>query len=284
MACGKRRDAKGKAMRIASALLIVSGLAVLIAVNAADIYSQYIAERHIQSFTSVFNDDANPERLRLKEQAQKYNEHLAGKEVDVELMAYEDQLYYQHEPMMSYIEIPKISVKQAIYHGTAETELMAGIGHLETSSLPIGGETSHCVLLGHSGMRNARMFDDLAKLERGDEFVVWTLNEPYAYEVYMKETVTPEEAEMRIGLSPGCDEVTLITCTPYGVNTHRLLVHARRCEYDAERVGDVSIDAYVNDRNLPLLVATAAMAAVAVSVALTRMARRKRAQARRADV
>lgn len=256
------KDTTRRAVRAASALLVAGGLAALLWVNGADWYAQLAAERHIESFTAIYDDENDPERLEYKRQAIAYNERLAGGEGIDGMLEYRDQLFYQHEPMMSYIEIPKISVKQPIYHGTADTELMVGVGHLETSSLPIGGKTSRCVLLGHSGMRNARMFDDLHRLKAGDELVIWTLNEPYAYRVVSMETVLPEEAEKNVGLIEGKDMVTLITCTPYGVNSHRLLVNAERCEYVPEEVGEVGIDAYVNDRNLPLIMATAATGAV----------------------
>lgn len=174
--------------------------------------------------------------------------------------------------MISHIEIPQIHVKLPIYHGTEENALMAGAGHWERSSLPVGGETTRCVLMAHTGMRNTRMFDDLHRLAIGDRFVIRTLGDPYAYEVFSIETVEPDEVPGRIGLEEGRDLVTLITCTPHGVNTHRLLVHAERCAY-ADDIGDVGLDAYVNDRNLPLMLAGALALCLAV-VAIVRKARK----------
>ena len=274
----KQNDRMRRAVRIVSALLVGGGLGMLAYLNGMDWYAQIVAEKHIQSFTAVYDDADDETRLEYKRQAQAYNDALAGKDTEMELLDYEDQLFYQHEPMMSYIEIPKISVRQPIYHGTAETELMAGVGHLQTSSLPIGGETSHCVLLGHSGMQHMRMFDDLGKLEAGDEFAIWTLNEPYAYRVYDTETVLPEEAEEMTELIEGRDIVTLITCTPYGVNTHRLLVHAERCPYVAEEAVDTSIDVYVTERNVPLIAALAAIGTIGAGsiVATAKHKRRKK--------
>ena len=271
-----------RAIRVVSALLIVGGLAVLVYLNGMDWYAQFVAEKHIQSFTAVYDDADDEMRLEYKRQAEAYNAMLAGKDAGMELLDYRDQLFYQHEPMMSYIEIPAISLRQPIFHGTADTELMAGVGHLETSSLPIGGATSHCVLLGHSGMRSMRMFDDLGKLREGDEFVIWTLNEPYAYRVYGKETVLPEDAEEKTGLEEGRDIVTLITCVPYGVNSHRLLVHAERCEYDAGETGGESVDIYVTERNVPLIIALAAIGATGAGSLIA--AARKRRKSRHADL
>lgn len=248
-------DMVRRIIRVLAALLMAGGFAVLVYINVNDWYSQYLAEQHISEFTALYNDENDPERLHYKEQALAYNEMIAGIPPTIELLSYAEQLFYQHEPMMSYIEIPKIAIKLPIYHGTDEDALMAGVGHLEGTSLPIGDGSVQCVLTGHSGMRNTRMFDDLRKLERGDIFLIWTLNEPYAYQVYDIETVLPEEVESRIELQPGRDLVTLMTCTPYGVNTHRLLVHAERCDYTPDTYGNVGYEAYVNDRNLPLLLA-----------------------------
>ena len=257
----------GKALQVVSVLLVVGGFLVLLAVNGASWYAQYIAEKHIQSFTAVYSDENDPGRLECKRQAQAYNAYLAGERGQGGLLDYDEQLFYQHEPMMSYIEIPKISVKQPIYHGTADTELMAGVGHLETTSLPIGGATAHCVLLGHSGMRNTRMFDELDRLQVGDQFVLWTLNEPYAYRVYETKVVTPEQANELTGLVPGRDVVTLVTCTPYGVNSHRLLVRGERCEYVESEVQAAKALAPASSREVPLLAAAIALALVAVASA-----------------
>lgn len=243
-----------------STLLIAGGLGALGCLNASDWYAQYQADRHISRIEGTYADQNDPRRLECKRQAQLYNDALAGERDGANVWDYARQLLYEDEPMMSYIEIPRIAVRLPIYHGTEENVLMAGVGHLAETSLPIGGNTSHCVLAGHSGMRNTRMFDDLQRLKPGDVFVIRTLGEPYAYEVYDSEVVLPEEAAGRLALQPGCDLVTLMTCTPYGVNTHRLLVHGKRCPYVAEAVEEVGSHAYVNDRNLAFLVAMGVLA------------------------
>lgn len=258
--CAETHELARKAMHAISALLALGGLAVLAFVNASDLYAQWLAEQHITQFAAIYDDAENPVRLEYKRQALLYNERLSGKPTTEDPIPYESQLFYEREPMMSWLEIPRIHVKLPIYHGTGEAELMAGVGHLKGTSLPVGGTNSHCVLLGHSGMRNTRMFDDLQRLEEGDRIVIHTLNEPYAYAVVWSKVFTPQDAETKCAITPGRDEVTLITCTPYGVNSHRLLVHAARCPYDPEEVGQVGIDSYVNGRNAPLLVVLAAAA------------------------
>ena len=212
-----RRETVRRVVRALSLAVLLAGLAALVYVNASDWWAQYQADQHITEFSRIYDDENDPERLRYREQAVAYNAMLAGADPGMELMAYDEQLFYQHEPMMSYIEIPDIAVRVPIYHGTSESALMAGVGHLEGTSLPIGGESVHCVLTGHSGMRNTRMFDDLHKLEVGDQFVIWTLNEPFAYEVTGSETVLPDEVAGKLAVEPGRDMVTLVTCTPYGV-------------------------------------------------------------------
>lgn len=128
--------------------------------------------------------------------------------------------------IMGYIRIDKINVALPIYHGTEESALQAGIGHLEGSSLPVGGTGTHTVLTGHSGLPSKKLFTDLDRLEEGDTFSISVLGETYTYEVDSTQIMLPEDVQLTI--KRGTDEATLITCTPIGVNTHRLLVHAHR--------------------------------------------------------
>ncbi len=137
---------------------------------------------------------------------------------------------------MGTIEIPKIAVNLPIYHGTDAQTLEKGVGHLRQTALPIGGAGSHAVLTGHTGLPNAKMFDGLSKLKIGDKFYVHVLGETLAYEVDAINVVKPEEVRLLNPIS-GEDHVTLLTCTPYGVNTHRLLVRGVRVPYvEEERI------------------------------------------------
>ena len=271
-----------KALTVAYAVCMAASIGYLVHLNVSDWLAQREAERNITRIQNLYPDENDPERLEYKRQAQLYNAVLAGNAGGDAVggangdgvLPYKEQLFYKQEPMISYIEIPKIAVKLPIYHGTEDNALMAGVGHLEGSSLPIGGVPSRCVLLGHSGMPNTRMFDDLHKLEPGDVFVIWTLGDPYAYQVVEAETVLPDQLLDRLGLEPGCDLATLVTCTPYGVNSHRLLVHAERCAYDGASVGEVGVDAYLNARTGPLIAAMLLLLAVA-TVTIARILRRK---------
>lgn len=148
---------------------------------------------------------------------------------------YENQLDITGNGIMGYVEIPKIQVNLPIYHGTDAEVLDRGVGHLLGSSLPVGGENTHTILSGHSGMASQKMFTDLEQLTPGDIFYLNVLNETLAYQVTEINTVLPYETEL-LGIVPGEDLCTLVTCTPYGVNTHRLLVRGSRIPYEEAAV------------------------------------------------
>ena len=139
--------------------------------------------------------------------------------------------------MMGIVEIPKIAIKLPIYHGTSDEVLQQAAGHLEGSSLPIGGESTHAVISAHRGLPSASLFTDLDQLEEGDHFLIHVLNETLSYEVYKISVVKPEETSS-LAVEEGKDLVTLLTCTPYGVNTERLLVRGHRVPYVEQEVAD----------------------------------------------
>ena len=148
---------------------------------------------------------------------------------------YSDQLDIAGNGIMGYLVIPKIQVNLPIYHGTEAEVLDRGVGHLLGSSLPVGGENTHTILSGHSGMASQKMFTDLEQLTQGDVFYLNVLNETLAYQVTEINTVLPYETDL-LGNVPGEDLCTLVTCTPYGVNTHRLLVRGSRIPYEEAAV------------------------------------------------
>lgn len=141
--------------------------------------------------------------------------------------AYNHVLNMEESGVMGALEIPKISVYLPIYHGTSQEVLERGVGHLEGTSMPVGGKDTHTVLTGHRGLPSAELFSNLDQLERNDEFYIHILGEILAYKVFNVETVRPEETG-HLAIAKGQDRVTLVTCTPYGINTHRLLIHAKR--------------------------------------------------------
>jgi len=215
---------------------------------AIDSYDEAIAEKD-EEFLSA-----------ERQKAQEYNESLLGAPVrdpfipGSGIVMQED--YYEIlniGGMMGYIEIPKISIKLPIYHGTSEEVLKKGVGHLEGSTLPIGGEGTHSVLTGHTGLSSAKLFTDLSVLQEGDLFYLYLLDEVLAYEVDEIKVIEPERT---IDLKPvsGEDYCTLLTCTPYGVNSHRLLLRGTRVDYVPEIKESIAETQSSADRMLMLVV------------------------------
>ena len=226
--------------------------------------------------------DALPaeERERILLQAHAYNELLAGEDSELpaeEVKPYGEQLIFDRDPMMSWVEIPSINVSMPIYHGTSEEVLMAGVGHLEGTSLPVGGASTHCVLTAHSGMRNLSMFDDIHALGEGDLVLLHTMGQTLAYKVASSEVVWPDEVES-LAIEPGADKLTLVTCTPYGVNDHRLLVHCDRAEYVEQEATEQKglLARHWGRREAAVLIVVAAMALLLLDIAVHQLRRRRR--------
>ena len=170
----------------------------------------------------------------LLEQARAFNEEIAQgggllNLSEAQRAEYETLLNLNGDGVMGYIEIPKLELRLSIGHGTEETVLQTMVGHIEGSSLPIGGESTHAVLSAHRGLPTAKLFSDLDLMQVGDRFTIHTLNQTLTYQVDQITVVLPEEIEA-LAIEPGRDYVTLMTCTPYAVNTHRLLVRGVRVE------------------------------------------------------
>ena len=139
---------------------------------------------------------------------------------------------------MCVLEIPSIDLRLPVYHGTSEAVLKEGVGHLMDSSLPIGGENTHCVMTGHRGLASARLFTRLDELKEGDEFFLEVLGEKLAYKVEEINVILPEEVES-LEIRPGEDLVSLVTCTPYGINTHRLVITGKRVVYEEKKEEEI---------------------------------------------
>ena len=226
-------DKKRTIVTIIACILICLGAAILIWVWATPIYNAYLQDMQFsQSVDHYKQVDPAIKDAELAD-AQNYNRRYAGEQVDVPVSPYREQLDRPEGDIMGWLQIPSIDTTLPIYHTDSDETLMMGLGHLEESALPVGGETSHVLITGHSGMPRMRMFDDLEKLEKGDVFVIWVLGDPYAYRVYEIDRVLPDQVD-KLYARQGEDIVSLITCTPYGINSHRLLVHGARCDYDPE--------------------------------------------------
>ena len=224
-------------------LLLLAGAALFL----YPVFSSYLAELHqaevVMEYDASVQEMQEEELAKEWKKAEEYNESLAGEPVRDPFLEGSGMALPQNYleilrifDTMGTVEIPKIGVSLPIYHGTDAETLEKGVGHLRQTALPIGGEGIHAVLTGHTGLPNAKMFDGLTKLEIGDKFYIHVLGETLVYEVDELNVVKPEEVEL-LDPVPGEDHVTLLTCTPYGVNTHRLLVRGVRIPYvEEERI------------------------------------------------
>ena len=223
-------------------LIILVGLTVLMYPVISTQWNNRVQEQVAKMYEDQL-EAAPPEQVnRAYEAAIAYNRaHTDGpilapwlariSEDNAEYKAYEAQL--AGVSAMSQIAIPSIDVRLPVFHGTSENTLQKGLGHLYGSALPTGGEGFHSVITGHTGLTTATLFDDLADVEVGDAIYVSTFGERMKYKVYDIEVVLPDETDS-LRAEPGRDLLTLITCTPYGINTHRLLVHAERVPMDPD--------------------------------------------------
>lgn len=227
-------------MTLLIVVVFVAGLSFLLYPTVSNLWNQAHQSRAIATYTEQvekLDDSSNKEMLKA---ARKYNKELLKKADHWKLSKkdkkkYESLLDVSGTGIMGYIEIPKIDCSLPVYHGTDEGALQIAIGHLEGSSLPVGGKSSHCVLSGHRGLPSARLFTDLDQMEEGDTFILNILGHKLAYEVDQIKVVLPEEMS-DLEIQEGKDLCTLVTCTPYGINTHRLLVRGHRVKYVETKV------------------------------------------------
>ena len=227
-------------------LILLAGLSLLLYPTVSDYWNSFHQSRAIASYAEDVAKLDTVQYDDLWKAAKKYNEALAKGDInyvlkDEQKEKYESLLNVSGTGVMGYIEIPSINCSLPIYHGTDEAALQIAVGHLEWTSLPTGGESTHCVLSGHRGLPSAKLFTDLDRLVEGDIFVLRVLDEVLTYEVDQILIVEPEETE-DLQIEKGKDYCTLVTCTPYGINTHRLLVRGHRIE-NLEESGIVRVTA-----------------------------------------
>ena len=215
-------------------LVFITGLSLLLYPTVSDYWNSVFQSRAIATYTEEVAQIDNNIYEDLWEKAKEYNSALVrGDErfifYEEEQIEYEGLLNVAGNGVMGYIQIPAINCSLPIYHGTSDEVLQIAVGHIEGSSLPVGGEGTHSVLSGHRGLPRAKLFTDLDKLIEGDVFTLQILDETLTYEVDKIWIVEPHEIE-NLGIEEGKDYCTLVTCTPYGVNSHRLLVRGTRIE------------------------------------------------------
>lgn len=255
--------------------------------------ANYISEKNGSYATEAYQQqvaDTDEQEIEAAwAEAVKYNENLSGSPahdpfIEGSGMVMQDNYFevLNVDDTMGYLSIPKINVKLPLYHGTADSTLLKGVGHLEGSSMPVGGDHTHCVLTGHTGLSSAKMLTDLVELKENDTFYLHVLNETLAYQVIQIKVVEPNDTKdlKRVKYKDYC---TLITCTPYGVNSHRLLVLGTRIEYtpELEQEAAAQAETIVTKEEKTLLLAAAVtttvmIVMVLISIIVTRRNTRRR--------
>ena len=238
-------------------ILSLLGLALLLYPFVSNYYNSFRATHAIMDYSDTVATMDEEKLCAVRASAEEYNRCLATEHAsydisDSMLKRYYTELDVNEDGIMGYIDIPKINVWLPIYHGTDDSVLQIAAGHIPWSSLPVGGDSSHCVISGHRGLPSATLFSDLDKLETGDEVLLHVLNETYTYVVDSVSIVLPQDIQ-GLQIREGSDLLSLVTCTPYGINSHRLIVHCVRTGEAAEtRTITVTPDAAV----LPLSITT----------------------------
>lgn len=215
-------------------LIFIIGLSLLLYPSFSDYWNSFHQSRAIASYAQTVTTIDDDQYEKMWAQAQEYNTTLAKKQnrwvlSEEEYEEYEGLLNIGGTGIIGYIEIPNIKVSLPIYHGVDEAVLQIAVGHIEGSSLPVGGEGTHCVISGHRGLPSAKLFTNLDEMEEGDLFMMRVLDETLTYEVDQIRIVEPEDLSA-LDIEEGKDLCTLVTCTPYGINSHRLLVRGHRVE------------------------------------------------------
>ena len=237
------------------------GICILLYPAFSDFWNSKTQSRAITDYESVLDDLNAQEYAAILDSAHSYNKALYETEYPLldykNVPGYEQALTVTENGMIGYLKIDRIGVELPIYHGTSDEVLNKGVGHLEGSSLPVGGENTHSVMSAHRGLPSSKLFTDLDRLEKGDTFQIIVLDQVLTYQVDQIKVVTPSEVE-DLQIIKGGDYCTLFTCTPYGINTHRLLVRGARIETAQEKpIIYVSNEAF---RIEPLLVTPAVAA------------------------
>ena len=271
-------------------LIFLVGFGLLLYPTFSDWWNTFHQSRAVVSYIGSVTDLDNEEYDEMLEEAREYNARLARTRTeytltDEQLEEYNSVLNVSGTGIMGYVDIPSIRVTLPIYHGTDEAVLQTAVGHIESTSLPVGGANTHCVISGHRGLPSARLFTDIDRLTVGDIFTLNVLDEVLTYEVEQILIVEPYDLS-GLQIIPGRDLVTLVTCTPYGINTHRLLVRGHRIETGKVSNVRVMADAIQIDKTTvavfiaaPVLLALMGIVLIATGIQRRRIRRLRSMQA-----
>lgn len=277
-----------KASNMILIFIFLIGLSLLLYPSVSDYWNSFRQTRAIAGYAEAVAKIDDIDYQAILEDARAYNQSLAGNTnryviTEESRQEYESLLNISGNGIMGYIEIHSIGVSLPIYHGVEDTVLQVAIGHIQGSSLPVGGEGSHCVVSGHRGLPSAKLFTDLDKMVEGDLFIMRVLDEVLTYEVDQILIVEPEDVAA-LEIIEGEDLCTLVTCTPYGINSHRLLVRGHRVENQADAVSiRITADAIQIEPVLvaPLVAAPMLLALLVWLLVSTRQTREKQDRKRR---
>ena len=272
-------------------LIMLIGVGLLVYPTFSDWWNSFHQTRAIAGYTAAVANMDREEFDRMWAEAEAFNTYLSQKSgrfnlSEQELETYNSILDVTGTGIMGYIDIPSIKISLPVYHGTDEAILQIAIGHIIGTSFPIGGEGSHCAVSGHRGLPSAKLFTDIDKLQAGDKFLLQVLDRTLTYEVDQIRIVLPQELQ-DLEIDPYSDYCTLITCTPYGVNTHRLLVRGHRVDNDNTDATRVTADAM---RFEPVIVAPLVAAPILfilliyVLISTSRWNKRRTAKGSKADI
>ena len=265
-----------KKATIAISFVLLIGLSLLLYPTISNYWNSLHQSRAIASYVETVDNFDQDTYDRILTSAQEYNDaidQLTMAELTEErYQDYLQQLNITSGGIMGYIDIPKIHVTLPIYHSTDDSVLQVAVGHVEGSSLPVGGAGSHCVLSGHRGLTNAKLFTNLDQMQKGDVFVLSVLHEELYYEVDDISIVKPDDINA-LTFEDGLDLCTLITCTPYGVNSHRLLVRGHRIEKEEASLARLSTNATRINRWVVVAAILAPFVLIALLVCIIRRKR-----------
>ena len=259
-------------------LIFFIGLSVLLYPSVSDYWNSKVQSRAIVDYEAMLKDLTPEDYTAVFAQADQYNEQIRNIAYPLmyhdQVPGYEETLNVSGNGIMGYITIPKIQVELPVYHGTGEAVLNVASGHVQGTSLPVGGESTHAVLSAHRGLPSARLFTDLDKLEVGDVFSITVLDRLLTYQIDKIQIVRPNEVDA-LYVTEGEDYCTLVTCTPYGINTHRLLVRGTRVETPEVKNIYITTDAYRIDSLILTPVVAAPMLLVLLIILLVRHPKKK---------
>lgn len=240
------KKTRKKLSSIMPIIIFIIGLFLLLYPTFSDHWNSVHQSRAIAGYSDAVASINQYDYDKLLREAHEYNQKIFEKGQDwklseAEYEEYNSLLNFSGNGIMGYIEIPSINVMLTIYHGVDPSVLQIAAGHIEGSSLPIGGENTHAVISGHRGLPSAKLFTDLDRLKEGDLFMIRILNETFTYEVDQIRIIMPHEVQ-DLNIIEGEELCTLVTCTPYGINTHRILVRGHRVE-NLEDAVDIRVTA-----------------------------------------